>query len=66
MERCPNTSQVVSVRCQFCVYYGPETDPETPRQQAKKTTKKAWTNYFRVDQYQKHNKSEYSTIWTKY
>src|SRR5579859_3007727 len=30
MERCPSTSKVVSVQCQFCVYYGPETDPLKP------------------------------------
>ena len=66
MERCPSTSEVVSVRCQFCVYYGPETDPERPRQRAKRTTKKAWTNCFQVDQYQKHNKSEHPTIWATY
>ena len=46
MERCPNTGDVVSVRCQFCIYFGPETDPEKPCQRAKKTTKMAWTNSF--------------------
>src|SRR2546423_817415 len=39
MERCPNTGDVVSVRCQFCIYFGPETDPEKPRQRAKKQQK---------------------------
>jgi len=66
MERCPSTSEIVSVQCQFCVYYGPETDPEKPHQRAKKTTKMAWTKCFRADRYQDHHKSEHSSIWTTY
>ena len=66
MERCPDTGKVVSVRCQFCIYFGPEIDPEKPCQRAKKTTKMAWTNSWRVDMYQKHHKSEHSSIWERY
>ena len=59
MERCKETGNVVSVRCQFCIYFRPEIDPEKPRQRAKKRTKMAWTNSFRVDMYQKHHNSEH-------
>ena len=43
MERSSNSGEVVSVQCQFCIYFGPETDPEKPRQHAKKLTKMATT-----------------------
>jgi len=65
-ERCPNTSEVVSVRCQFCVYYGPETDPEKHHQRAMKTTKMTWTNCFRADRYKEHHKSTHPFIWETY
>jgi len=66
MERCPNTSQVISVRCQFCIYFGPETDPAKPRQRAAKTTKMAWTRCFRTDHYQKHLTSQHPSRWATY
>src|SRR5438552_6600530 len=43
LERSPATGEVVSVRCQFCVYFDIEEGSE-PRQRAKKETKKTWTN----------------------
>src|SRR5579859_4649332 len=66
MERCASTSQVVSVRCQFCIYYGPEIDPAQPRQRASNTTKKAWSMCFRPDLYQHHHKTRHPAIWEKY
>jgi len=66
MERCRDTGEVVSVRCQFCIYFGHETDPEKPRQYAKKTTKMAWTNVFRADQFQDHHLSEHPQEWERY
>jgi len=41
-------------------------DPEKPRQCAKKTTKMAWTNSFRVDMYQKHHTLEHPLEWERY
>ena len=66
MERCKETGNVVSVRCQFCVYFGAETDPDIPRQRAKKKTKMTWTNSFRVDRYQHHHISEHPQEWDRY
>jgi len=65
MERS-NSGEVVSVRCQFCIYFGSETNPETPRQRATKTTKMAWTNSFRVDMYQKHHTRQHPSQWKRY
>src|SRR5436190_19925056 len=66
-ERSPATAKLVSFRCQFYVYYGPEIDPtKPPRERAKKTTKKAWTNNFRADLYQDHLKSEHFSSWATY
>ena len=42
MGHDPETSDVLSVRCQFCIYFGPENDPKEVRQRAKKT-KMTWT-----------------------
>jgi len=66
MERCSNTGDMASVRCQFCIYFGPETYPEKPHQHVKKTTKMAWTNSFRVNTYQKHHTSEHPFEWEMY
>src|SRR5437762_6047889 len=66
MERCPNTSQVISVRCQFCIYFGPETDPAKPRQRAARTTKMTWTRCFQSDFYTKHLKTQHPSIWAIY
>ena len=66
MERYPNTLQVISVRCQFCIYFGAETDPAKPRQRASKTTKMAWTRSFRIDHYQKHLNTQHPSQWATY
>ena len=65
IERSPNTGDVVSVRCQFCIYYGAE-DSGKPRQRAKKDTKMTWTNSFRTDLYQKHHRHEHPNTWIMY
>jgi hypothetical protein len=66
MERCPNTGEVVSVRCQFCIYFGPEEDPAKPRQHAKNRTKKSWVNNWRSELYRKHHLSEHHSTWQTY
>jgi hypothetical protein len=66
MTRNPETSDVLSVRCQFCIYFGRENDPVKERQRAKRGTKMTWIGNWRVDLYQKHHKSEHPTIWLQY
>src|ERR1700731_3922819 len=66
MERCPNTSRVISVRCQFCIYFGVEIDNSKPRERGTKTTNKAWTGMFRSDLYRHHNVSQHPARWLAY
>jgi hypothetical protein len=42
VERDPNTKEVVSCYCEFCVYYGREVEVDTKR---RKTTN---TQYFKI------------------
>src|ERR1700738_1868571 len=65
-HRDAKTPRVISVRCEFCIYFGPEVDENAPRLRAKKVTKKTWTDSFQVDLYQKHHRSEHPLIWTQY
>ena len=67
MNLCPVTAQVVSVRCQFCIYFGVEIDPTKPlRERAVKTTNMAWTHPFRADKYQSHHRSQHPSNWATY
>ena len=66
MERCPNTSRVISVRCQFCIYFGVEIDNSKPRERGARNTNKAWTGMFRSDLYRHHNASQHPTKWIAY
>jgi len=66
MERCPSTSRVISVRCQFCVYFSVETDPTKHEIRGPKTTKMAWTGSFRSDKYQAHHKRQHPSQWAIY
>src|SRR5271170_8096518 len=67
MERCPSTTQVISVRCEFCVYFGVEIDDtKAPRVRATKTTFMTWKRPFRVDKFQNHHKSQHASSWATY
>jgi hypothetical protein len=59
-------AQVVSVRCQFCIYFGPERDPTKPRVRGTKTTKMAWKRPFETTYYLSHHNSQHPTIWKTY
>ena len=59
-QHSPKTMEVISVRCEFCVYFGPKEDSDKVRKRAKKDTKMTWTNNFRADLYQHHHKGEHS------
>jgi hypothetical protein len=66
-QRNATNGDVISVRCQFCVYFGPENvETDKTRKRAKKDTKKTWTNKFRADLYQSHLKGEHKSIWASY
>lgn len=66
MEHCKDTGEVVSVRCQFCIYFGPEEDSAKACRHAKNRTKKTWTNNWRADLYRKHHVSEHHGTWQAY
>ena len=50
MNQCADTKEVVSIRCQFCIYFGVKIDHTKPQcNRATKTTNMAWTRLFRAD-----------------
>ena len=65
MELCPTTSRVISVRCQFCVYFGFDDDPTKPCKRGHKTTNMTWTS-FRSDNYQHHHDTQHTRKWHEY
>jgi len=66
MELCPRTSRVVSVHCQFCVYFGFDDDPtKPPRKRGHKTTNMTWTS-FRSDNYRHHHDTQHALKWHEY
>jgi len=68
MEHCRDSLQVMSVRCQFCVYFGYEIDPNAPpRQRAVKKTQMGWTGpLFKTDAYTDHHERMHRSVWTQY
>jgi len=65
-DRCPTTHKVLSVRCQFCVYFGVEINPTKLRHRGPKTTTMAWIESFRSDKYAEHHNRQHPTQWTCY
>lgn len=66
MERCPTTSRVISVRCQFCVYRRFEDNPTKLRKRGPKTTNMTWTGSFRSDNYRHHHDTQHPSQWAAY
>ena len=60
------TALTISVRCQFCVYYGREQSVGQKRQREPTTTVKYWTSPFRAENYKKHHDSQHPTRWKQY
>ncbi|KAI9912405.1 hypothetical protein PsorP6_005472 [Peronosclerospora sorghi] len=60
----PATKRIVSVRCQFCVYFGKEDAGES---RARKQTNriKTWES-FRPELYESHHKGRHATYWSAY
>ena len=65
-HRNPKSLEVISVQCEFCVYFGSEEEKNKVRMRAKKETKMSWTNNFRTDLYQHHHKGEHPSAWENY
>ena len=66
METCPTTHRVLSVRCQFCVYFGVEIDPTKIRKRGPRTTTMAWIGSFRCDKYTEHHGRLHPARWALY
>jgi hypothetical protein len=67
MEHCRDSLQVMSVRCQFCVYFGYEIDPNKPRQRAVKKTQMGWTRpLFKTDGYTDYHERMHRSVWARY
>jgi hypothetical protein len=64
MARTRDTSQVISVQCQFCIYSGIELNPN--RKRAAKTTPMAWTGPFRTDKFVDHHERQHPLEWVRY
>jgi hypothetical protein len=66
-ERHPKTSVVISVRCQFCVYFEKEDrNPEKVRKRKKTDAIMTWQTNFRVDLYQHHHLEQHYWTWERY
>ena len=66
MHRDPTTSKVISVRCEFCIYFGRQIIENQPQLRAQKTTIKTWMANFRTDLYLLHHRAQHSSIWNQY
>ena len=66
MDTCSTTHRVLSVRCQFCVYFGVEIDPTKIRKRGPKTTTMAWIGSFRSDKYTEHHDRLHPARWALY
>ena len=64
--RDPETKNVVSVRCQFCVYFGKEDATQNPRKRARTDNTMSWTDNWRVDLFKNHHLSSHPSIWEIY
>ncbi|KAI9923243.1 hypothetical protein PsorP6_001465 [Peronosclerospora sorghi] len=60
----PATKRIVSVRCQFCVYFGKEDSGE-PRARKQTNRIKKWES-FRPELYESHHKGQHATHWSAY
>src|SRR5579859_4428075 len=64
MNQCADTKEVISIHCQFCIYFGVEIDHTKPqRDRAMKTTNMAWTHPFWADKYTSHHRSQHPSHW---
>src|SRR5579859_2737305 len=64
MEQTHDTSQVISVRCQFCIYSRIELNLN--RKCVAKTTPMAWTGSFRTDKFVDHHERQPPLEWVRY
>ena len=62
--RDAETSRVISVACQFCVFLGREECG--PPRQRKRTTSVKYFNSFRVQYYKQHLEKQHPNEWTQY
>ena len=62
-ERKSETSEVCSVQCQFCIYFGKESKPGAKRERTANT--KFFTNC-KTDNYTSHLDSQHSERWKEY
>jgi hypothetical protein len=62
-ERDPSNSRVISVRCQFCVFFGRE---EVVGSKRIRTVNIKHFSTFRADGYKRHVQSQHAEAWKKY
>jgi len=66
MDTCSTTHRVLSVQCQFYVYFGVEIDPTKIRVRGPKTATMAWVGSFRSDKYTEHHVRQHPAQWAHY
>ncbi|GAB9475415.1 hypothetical protein Gpo141_00012513 [Globisporangium polare] len=64
VERHPTTSEVVAVRCLFCVHLGREPAPENAVRKRRRTMQ-VWTK-FAPQNYRSHHDGQHAEQWTRY
>ena len=67
MKRDPNTSQIYSIRCQFCTFCGKEdTIEEDKCKRAQTDIVKDWKAPFRPQLYRDHHMNKHDGSWIIY
>lgn len=64
VERHPTTSEVIAVRCLFCVHLGREPAPENAVRKRRRTMQ-VWTK-FAPQNYRSHHDGQHAEQWTRY
>ena len=66
MEKDAETNHVLSVRCQFCVYFGKEETPGMKRQRQQTKNVITWSIPFRPEKFVSHHKGQHPLKWAEY
>ena len=68
INRDPDTGNVESMRCQFCVYCGRENEEEVGKKRKRQPTAKVmdWNYPFRTSYFVSHHMEQHRTAWEVY
>ena len=65
-ERDPNTREITSVRCKFCIFSGREEKLGHKRMRRQTTVLMTWKPPYRAEKYRNHHEAQHMAAWTAY